>query len=95
MEKREYLDFVDVTSVTELKNTVTSIFPNPSAGQFTVKLQEQSTITVYDVSLKKIFEGNFNAGISEINLNVQKGTYILLEYSVSGNIRTNRLVITE
>lgn len=94
-QKLEYFDFFDVTSVVELKNNDVIIYPNPGVGQFNLKLDEQSFVTVYDVAMKKVFEASFNAGVSEIELNVLQGTYVLVSRSASGKTSSSKLVITE
>ncbi len=68
-----------ITTVTEnTKNGLISVYPNPTKGIITLRLQTASVFLLYDIMGRKIITGRLQKGANKINLfNKPKGLYIL------------------
>jgi hypothetical protein len=68
----------------ERENTM-AVFPNPSAGYFTIRLVEAADITVSDVQGRLILSMHAAAGITAVDLNqFTSGLYLVKASSVRG-----------
>ena len=72
------------------------VFPNPSKGNFTVKLPDASspaTVSVSDVYGKEVFSGNLTKSETAISLdNVANGTYFI-KVAQWGNVYREKVVV--
>ena len=56
--------------------SVTGVYPNPSNGIFTIESSKAGTYEILDVLGRKIIEGNFSEGLTEVNLTA-RGMFLL------------------
>ncbi len=75
-----------------------SIFPNPSSGEFQIKLPETTRvekIDIYSVAGMHLFGKEITSTNSAIKLNIKQpqGVYIVKVTMENGEILTNRLII--
>jgi hypothetical protein len=90
------LDFWEFSSATtsikdEVKSEKISVYPNPSAGQFTFSgITSPATVRIYDASGKKVYETVMqNGGETERRTELPDGTYL---YSVSGEYEKGGII---
>lgn len=70
------------------------IYPNPSKGEFVVKgNSENTTIIIYDLLGKKVFEQKLNAEETQIKTNLSKGIYTYNIIQSSAVILSDKLVV--
>jgi len=87
---------VVVTNLNEIVGSSVVVYPNPSDGNFTIKLTENVNIdfTLFDVTGKEVFRSSINA-TSTFNMpNLQKGIYFvrLLDQS-SKSVSFKKLIV--
>ena len=81
-----------VTNVAE-ENVVSSIYPNPSDGMFSISGENIESIEVYDITGKLVMQQNINASNATIDLtNKAKGIYTLKSYN-GNNVSVNKLIV--
>ena len=85
------------TSVAEISNIETAIFPNPSTDYVNVLLQGDGndfSIELYDLSGRMIQTNNLNRGVNTISTsNLESGVYITVIKSEDVKVSTQRLII--
>lgn len=81
---------------TNVSSDVVSIFPNPSAGVFTVKATENnSSVAVYSIIGENVYSAKLAKGNNAIDLsNVAAGSYIV-KINNGGTLVTKRVVINK
>ena len=71
-------------------NLSASVYPNPSYGNFFVKLvsiYDQETFKIFNIIGKKIYQGILVDGINEISIKQPAGTYFIkIETSTSNQV---------
>jgi hypothetical protein len=104
-ENQMYLDDINITETTGIKNSVASIgvniYPNPSAdGKFTVDIKQNESINklqIYDVLGNKVYEVGPNIPAGQYNMdlsNLNSGTYFVS--ILKGNVPAfTKIVITK
>ena len=81
-----------VTNIVE-ESTVTSIYPNPSNGLFSISGENIESIEVYDITGKLVMQQQVNADNATIDLtNYAKGIYTLKTYTNS-IVKSNKLIV--
>jgi len=81
-----------VTNVAE-ENVVTSIYPNPSDGMFSISGENIESIEVYDITGKLVMQQNINASNATIDLtNKAKGIYTMKSYN-GNNVSVSKLIV--
>ena len=81
-----------VTNVDE-ENVVTSIYPNPSDGMFSISGENIESIEVYDITGKLVMQQDINASNATIDLtNKAKGIYTLKSYN-GNNVTVSKLIV--
>jgi Secretion system C-terminal sorting domain len=100
-QSRAYQD--SIVREKKLEKDGISLFPNPSNGNFTMKLKSQNAslnqITVYDMLGRLVYtsnEGNLNldAGLlKQLNLNLSNGAYILSAKTTIGILKSKFIII--
>lgn len=83
------------SNITNQKNTGTGmesipmqvssvrVYPNPFTGYFTLSLQKESNVTVYDMMGRIVFQSMMTAGSDHIAINAPSGVYFLLVNGVA------------
>lgn len=64
--------------VTELDTNEICFYPNPSSGRLNLRAEQQTSVSIYSLNGKKMFEEAFNG---ELNLNLDylpRGMYFIL-----------------
>lgn len=85
-------DCAENMAVNDIKNLKSSIYPNPSNGQFTLDTEKSGNIVVTDLSGKLVHSSIVEKGKNQLKLNLQSGTYILL-YQSEGQKSTSKIII--
>ena len=81
-----------VTNVAE-ENVVSSIYPNPSDGMFSISGENIESIEVYDITGRLVMQQNINANNATIDLtNKAKGIYTLKSYN-GNNVSVSKLIV--
>lgn len=81
-----------LTNIAE-ENVVTSIYPNPSDGMFSICGENIESIEVYDITGKLVIQQNINASNATIDLsNKAKGVYTLKSYN-GNNVSVSKLIV--
>jgi hypothetical protein len=75
-----------------------AVFPNPSAGNFTVNWnangeREAAVLTLFDVQGKQILQKPVSSGQSQLQLDLPAGLYLLQLQTSSGQMAHQRLVV--
>lgn len=87
---------IDLTSTGVDENNLASIaniFPNPSHGIFTVRIeQSNASLRILTLQGKKVFEKSIQKGATKITTNLNSGFYLLVIQSNSGT-GTQKLLI--
>lgn len=70
---------VVVTNINEATNGSIVVYPNPSNGNFTIRLAENASVefTLFDVTGKEVFRSSLNETSSFSMPNLQKGIYFI------------------
>lgn len=79
-------------AVNDVKNLKSSIFPNPSNGQFTLDAEKAGNIVITDLTGKLVHSSIIEKGKNQLKLNLQSGTYMLL-YQSEGQKSTSKIII--
>lgn len=87
------------TDIFPISDKVTTIFPNPNNGTFTIKVAEPQKIDkicIYDISGKQSFSQVITPSENTINIktNLNKGVYII-EYSFHGQVKELSKVVIQ
>lgn len=64
------------------------IYPNPNNGSFKIKVEEVSNYQIVDLTGRVIKNGSLNKGVNDINIKLEKGTYVL-----KTNSETKKIII--
>ena len=81
-----------VTNIVE-ESIVTSIYPNPSNGLFSISGENIESIEVYDITGKLVMQQQVNSDNATIDLtNYAKGIYTLKTYTNS-IVKSNKLIV--
>lgn len=81
-----------VTDVAE-ENVVSSIYPNPSDGMFSISGENIESIEVYDITGKLVMQQQINANNATIDItNKAKGIYTLKSYN-GNNVSVSKLIV--
>ena len=81
-----------VTNIVE-ESIVTSIYPNPSNGLFSISGENIESIEVYDITGKLVMQQQVNSDNATIDLtNYAKGIYTLKTYTNS-LVKSNKLIV--
>ena len=79
-------------SIAEEK-VVSSIYPNPSDGMFSISGENIESIEVYDITGKLVMQQNINADNATIDLtNKAKGIYTMKSYN-GNNVSVSKLIL--
>lgn len=73
-------------------NAVFKFYPNPNNGNFTVELNNNSQLTIYDLLGKNILNLNLNSGKHAIDLSAEKSGIYFMTVKEDDNIATMKLV---
>jgi hypothetical protein len=95
-----YKDFTPSTSIKEMKLLqTTNVFPNPSAGNFTVSANQAFTkIEVYDLTGKLAYTKQIGYKGYEVEIDLSElnnGIYFLNSETVNGGVSKSRIVINK
>jgi hypothetical protein len=72
-----------------------NIYPNPNKGNFSIDLNIDSKVIIYDTFGKEIFNKYLNSGNQNISLfDINKGIYILKLVNVNGQL-TKKIIISD
>lgn len=71
------VDLLSTIQTNGVEQSLVRVYPNPSSGQITLELTEESVIELYDLSGKIILRTNFPKGKNKLSLAQQSGIYIL------------------
>ena len=53
------------------------IYPNPTSGKFSLKIDSRATVTIFDINGRMLYSGVKEAGTSMMEHNFSSGTYII------------------
>ena len=82
----------EITSVHENKNTAAKVYPHPAKEFFTVALQEQATVSLYDAQGRKALEETLQPN-SQVSLkDLPTGLYYYQICTANGNKQSGKLV---
>ncbi|MCC6370975.1 MAG: T9SS type A sorting domain-containing protein [Bacteroidia bacterium] len=63
------------------------IYPNPTKGEFNLKVDEDMLVVIFDTNGKEIYKQNHHAGVFQVNLNAYaQGVYLLRAVTTSKEI---------
>ncbi|MFH0894077.1 MAG: FG-GAP-like repeat-containing protein [Bacteroidota bacterium] len=68
-------------------------FPNPSAGSFTLQLDESASIEIYSPQGSLIYAEKFESGKHDLKLNVAEGVYLLKASNGKGSV--NHMIVIQ
>ncbi len=74
-------------------DTVITIFPNPTKGDFKVKINEPAALTIYDLMGKLVFDKTVSSGANLIQTKMSSGAYIIAIKTESGKYVNRKLII--
>jgi hypothetical protein len=80
------------TNVNEVNTNTFKIYPNPSNGEFTIEINEDALINIYDTTGKLIMNKQVNAGNQMIKIDSAKNLYYIQIVSKSG-VKTQKVII--
>jgi hypothetical protein len=84
--RREFLDFVDISGISNLTSSDVSLFPNPANAELVLKgnFQHANAYSIYDISGKCVLSGILNSSdINPINIQQLEAGYYLIRISGS------------
>ena len=82
------------TSTQDLTNRISSIYPNPSSGVFSIELEKPANAKIFDVHGKLSLEASLSTGMNIINSSgLMEGLYFLVIYHESTIIDSQKLFI--
>ena len=68
---------LDNTGIKSVENIVINIFPNPVADNLNIEVSDATTIRIYTMLGKLLFDKNLNQGINTLDIStINKGIYI-------------------
>lgn len=71
-------DLCTLTSLSELKNDVLEIYPNPATDKVNIRLTESSTINIMDISGRQVFSGQYEKGDAMVDVShLTSGVYVV------------------
>jgi hypothetical protein len=72
-----------------------SIYPNPNNGSFSIQNEtnDETEILIYNILGSKIYAGNTNTKLSNINLDLTPGTYFIQLKNMKSNLVTSQKFI--
>ncbi len=85
--------YVGYDGVIEPVKTVTSLYPNPTNGNFHIKGENLDRAAIYNTVGQLVKEVNLKNGVNNIELNVESGVYFVSIFDNNGNNSVDRLVI--
>lgn len=74
-------------------STFNTLFPNPMQQQAKIHCKSPSLLQIYDLNGKKLKEQTLEAGITTLNLNLQKGVYLV--HITSGKQHSTQKIIVQ
>jgi hypothetical protein len=80
---------VDVEDINTINFT---IYPNPSQGAVSIRINEKAQVRVVDLTGKVVYTNNLDAGDNKLNMSLQSGTYAVQVISAKGTT-TSKLII--
>ena len=81
-EKTEVIISMLGTAAPEMKDFV--VYPNPTSGRFSLELDSQATVTIYDLNGRILYTGVKEAGTSIMEHHLSAGTYIIQVQTENG-----------
>jgi hypothetical protein len=87
-----YYSTQEITSIHENKNTAATVYPNPAKEFFTVALQEQATVSLYDAQGRKALEETLQPNNSISLKGLPTGLYYYQICTSNGNKQSGKLV---
>ncbi|HWY99191.1 MAG TPA: T9SS type A sorting domain-containing protein, partial [Bacteroidia bacterium] len=101
----DYYEYTPPATLFESVNTINKgqasvqLFPNPTAGMFTLSVQnvsEKTEVEIYDISGQKIYQSGLDQAQTQINLsNEPAGIYLYRVYTKSGAVVSSGKLIIE
>ena len=79
--------------VIEPVKAVTSLYPNPTNGNFHIKGENLDRAAIYNTVGQLVKEVSLKNGVNNIELNVESGVYFVSIFDNNGNNNVERLVI--
>jgi len=68
------------------------VYPNPNRGEFFIESKAAASVSIYDMSGRKIYSGNIISGKNQIKLNANAGTYIISS-EINGKKVSEKLIV--
>jgi hypothetical protein len=93
--RREFLDFVDISGISELSSSNFSLFPNPTNAEIVLKgkFNHISNYSVFDISGKCVLNGSLSGSdLNIINIQQLEAGYYLIRISGTEGLVTKSFV---
>ncbi len=93
--RREFLDFVDISGISDLSSSNFSLFPNPANAELVLRgnFKHTNTYSIVDISGKCVLNGNLNASdLNPINIQQLDAGYYFIRISGPEGIATKSFV---
>lgn len=87
------VEITNLSTPTFIEGTVINIFPNPTKGDFKVKINESGSLAIYDLMGKLVFDRMVSTGINLIQTKMSSGAYIIAIKAESGKYVNRKLII--
>ncbi|HOY49483.1 MAG TPA: T9SS type A sorting domain-containing protein [Flavobacteriales bacterium] len=93
--RREFLDFVDISGISDLNSSDFSLFPNPANAEIVLKgkFNHTSNYSVFDISGKCVLNGSLSGSdLNTINIQQLEAGYYLIRISGTEGLVTKSFV---
>lgn len=93
--RREFLNFVDISGISDLSNSEITMYPNPAKDELVLRsnIKHLSTFSIYDISGKCVLNGALTGSdLTPINIQKLDSGYYLIRISGSESLVTKSFV---
>lgn len=87
----EFLE--DCTSIAEVDNVVSTVYPNPTHGTVTIEAENIESVSIFNVQGQKVFESSASGNIFEYDFSDQRAGVYLIKVETAAGIATKRILV--